>query len=100
MSGPPWLILPTFDEAENLEPVIARSRAALAVAAPGGFRILVVDDESPDGTGAIADRLADAHPGEVEVLHRRAREGLGPAYLAGFARALQAGAGYVMEMDA
>jgi dolichol-phosphate mannosyltransferase len=100
MRGVPWLILPTYDEAENLEPVVAGARAALAAAAPGGFRILVVDDASPDGTGAIADRLAAAQPGEVEVLHRPAREGLGPAYLAGFARALDGGASHVLEMDA
>jgi dolichol-phosphate mannosyltransferase len=99
MPGPPWLILPTYNEAENLEPVVAGARAALAEAAPEGFRILVVDDGSPDGTGAIADRLAAAHP-EVEVLHRPGRAGLGPAYLAGFAHALDAGAGFVFEMDA
>jgi dolichol-phosphate mannosyltransferase len=94
-----WLILPTYDEAENIEAIVAAARAVLAGAAPGDYRILVVDDGSPDGTGAIADRLASEHP-EVEVLHRTAREGLGPAYLAGFARALEAGAAYVMEMDA
>jgi dolichol-phosphate mannosyltransferase len=100
MPGAAWLILPTFNEAENLEIVVAAARRVLADAAPGGFRILVVDDASPDGTGRLADALAAAHPGEVEVLHRSAREGLGPAYLAGFARALGAGAGYVFEMDA
>jgi dolichol-phosphate mannosyltransferase len=99
MPGPPWLILPTYDEAENLERVVAAARAALAPAAPEGFRILVVDDASPDGTGAIADRLAAEHP-DVEVLHRAGREGLGPAYLAGFGRALDRGAGFVFEMDA
>jgi dolichol-phosphate mannosyltransferase len=93
-----WLILPTYDEAENIEAIVAAARTALA-GAPDGYRILVVDDGSPDGTGAIADRLAAAHP-EVEVLHRTVREGLGPAYLAGFARALDGGAAYVMEMDA
>ena len=100
MPGPPWLILPTYNEAENIEPVLRAARATLASAAPGGFRILVVDDGSPDGTGAIADRLAAAHPGEIEVLHRAGRTGLGPAYLAGFARALDGGAGFVCEMDA
>jgi dolichol-phosphate mannosyltransferase len=100
MPGPPWLVLPTFNEAENLETVVAAARRVLADAAPGGYRVLVVDDDSPDGTGRLADELAAAHPGEVEVLHRSVREGLGPAYLAGFARALDGGAGYVFEMDA
>jgi dolichol-phosphate mannosyltransferase len=100
MPGPPWLVLPTFNEAENLDAVVARARGVLAAAAPEGFRVLVVDDSSPDGTGALADRLAAAHPGEVEVLHRAERQGLGPAYLAGFERALAGGAGYVFEMDA
>jgi dolichol-phosphate mannosyltransferase len=99
MPGPPWLILPTYNEAENLEAAVDGARAALAPAAPEGFRILVVDDRSPDGTGAIADRLAAEHP-DVEVLHRPGREGLGPAYLAGFVHALDAGAGFVFEMDA
>jgi dolichol-phosphate mannosyltransferase len=100
MPGPPWLILPTYNEAENIEPVVAAARATLADAAPEGFRILIVDDGSPDGTGAIADRLAAAHPGDVEVLHRAERTGLGPAYIAGFGRALDGGAGFVCEMDA
>src|SRR3954471_14056195 len=79
--------------------VVAAARAALASAAPDGFRILVVDDDSPDGTGAIADRLATEHP-ELEVLHRTRRDGLGPAHLAGSRRALDGGAGFVFEMDA
>jgi dolichol-phosphate mannosyltransferase len=97
--GPAWLILPTFDEAENIELIVDAALGVLRAAAPEGFRILVVDDSSPDGTGRIADRLAAAHP-EVEVLHRTERTGLGPAYLAGFAHALGHGAGYVFEMDA
>jgi len=100
MSGRPWLVLPTFNEAENIDRVVDAARRTLAVAAPDGFRILVVDDSSPDGTGAIADRIATAHPDEVEVLHRAERAGLGPAYLAGFQRALAGGAAYVFEMDA
>jgi dolichol-phosphate mannosyltransferase len=99
MSGHAWLILPTFDEAENLEAIVSAALAALERAAPAAHRILVVDDASPDGTGAIADRLAAEHPA-VEVLHRTVREGLGPAYLAGFAHALDGGAAYVLEMDA
>jgi dolichol-phosphate mannosyltransferase len=100
MPGLPWLVLPTFNEAENLEPVVAAARAALKAVAPDGFRVLVVDDASPDGTGALADDLAARHPGEVVVLHRAGREGLGPAYLAGFAYALDDEAGFVLEMDA
>jgi dolichol-phosphate mannosyltransferase len=93
-----WLILPTFDEAENIAAIVAASRAVLEQAAPDGFRILVVDDGSPDGTGDIADALAAQHD-DVEVLHRTTRQGLGPAYLAGFAHALAGGAQFVMEMD-
>jgi dolichol-phosphate mannosyltransferase len=97
--GPAWLILPTFDEAENIELIVDAALGVLRTAAPEGFRVLVVDDDSPDGTGRIADRLAATHP-EVEVLHRTERAGLGPAYLAGFAHALGHGAAYVFEMDA
>jgi dolichol-phosphate mannosyltransferase len=93
-----WLILPTYDEAENIEAMVAAALEVLARAAPGAHRILVVDDGSPDGTGAIADRLA-AENGCVEVLHRPLREGLGPAYLAGFDHALRDGAAFVIEMD-
>ena len=94
----PWLILPTFDEAENIEAIVRAADAVLAGASPDGHRILVVDDGSPDGTGEIADRLAD-ELASVEVLHRTQRQGLGPAYLAGFAHALGSGATHVMEMD-
>jgi dolichol-phosphate mannosyltransferase len=96
----PWLVIPTFDEAENVERAVRLARETLAAACPEGFRVLVVDDRSPDGTGEIADRLAAAHPDEVVVLHRERPEGLGPAYLAGFGVALAAGATHVMEMDA
>jgi len=98
MPGPVWLILPTYDEAENITPLVDAALAELERAAPGGHRVLIVDDNSPDGTGAIADGLAARHPA-VEVLHRPRREGLGPAYLAGFDRALKEGAAYVLEMD-
>jgi dolichol-phosphate mannosyltransferase len=94
----PWLILPTFNEAENIEAIVRAADAVLAAAAPEGHRILVVDDSSPDGTGELADRLA-AELDAVEVLHRTQRQGLGPAYLAGFAHALAGGASHVMEMD-
>jgi dolichol-phosphate mannosyltransferase len=95
----PWLILPTFDEAPNIDAIVRAAHGVLTAAAPEGFVILVVDDSSPDGTGELADRLSEELP-EVRVLHRAVREGLGPAYLAGFAHALAADAGYVMEMDA
>jgi dolichol-phosphate mannosyltransferase len=99
LAGTAWLILPTFNEAENLEAVVDAARTTLLVAAPAGFRVLVVDDSSPDGTGAIADAIAGRHD-DVEVLHRPRREGLGPAYIAGFDRALAADASEVLEMDA
>jgi dolichol-phosphate mannosyltransferase len=92
-----WLILPTYNEAENLEPFVRAVMPQLASAAPE-HRVLIVDDSSPDGTGEIADRLA-AEAESIEVLHRPAKEGLGRAYLAGFARALEHGAELVMEMD-
>jgi dolichol-phosphate mannosyltransferase len=87
--------LPTYDEAENLEPMI---RALGAVLDPESDRVLVIDDASPDGTGAIADRLARDLEW-VEVLHRERKEGLGPAYLAGFRRALETEASLVLELD-
>jgi dolichol-phosphate mannosyltransferase len=93
-TGPAWLVLPTYNEAENLEQIVAAALANL----PESARVLVVDDNSPDGTGEIADRLAAGEP-RIEVLHRQNKEGLGPAYIAGFRRALAAGAGCVLEMD-
>jgi dolichol-phosphate mannosyltransferase len=98
MSGEPWLILPTYNEIENLEAIVAAAAKALGGAAPDGFRILVVDDGSPDGTGALADRLTQEKDW-MRVLHRSEKNGIGPAYLAGFRHALDDGAGYVMEMD-
>src|SRR5579862_1528425 len=98
MPGEPWLILPTYNEAENIEAIMNAAAAALSPAAPEGFRILVVDDGSPDGTGDIADEMAARHDW-ARVLHRTAKGGIGPAYLAGFGHALGEGAGYVMEMD-
>jgi dolichol-phosphate mannosyltransferase len=93
-----WLILPTYNEAANVEAVV---RAALAQLAATGLEhtVLVVDDNSPDGTGRIADRLALELP-RLRVLHRAAKEGLGRAYLAGFEVALENGADLVIEMDA
>jgi dolichol-phosphate mannosyltransferase len=98
--GVPWIVLPTYDEAENLEAMIAAVVPIMREAVGrDGFRVLVVDDDSPDGTGQIADRLAAEQP-EVLALHRAERQGLGPAYLAGFAEALTGGASHVIEMDA
>jgi dolichol-phosphate mannosyltransferase len=98
VSGEPWLILPTYNEADNVEPIVAAAGGVLSRAAPGGFRVLIVDDGSPDGTGQIADRLAAEH-GWLEVLHRQQKNGIGPAYLAGFRHALDRDAGFLMEMD-
>jgi dolichol-phosphate mannosyltransferase len=88
------ICLPTYDERENLEPMV-RALGGLGLE---GLEVLVIDDRSPDGTGEIADRLAGELPW-VHVLHRKRKEGLGPAYLAGFARALELGADFVFEMD-
>ena len=93
-----WLVLPTYNEAENLEAITQRVLPQLA-ATGREHRVLIVDDNSPDGTGRIADRLAAEHR-QVEVLHRPGKGGLGPAYLAGFERALAGGAELVLEMDA
>jgi dolichol-phosphate mannosyltransferase len=87
------MVVPTYNEIENLADVVARVRRCSPA-----VDILVVDDSSPDGTGELADRLARELP-YVDVLHRPRKEGLGPAYLAGFRRALADGADYVLEMD-
>ena len=93
----PWLILPTYNEAENIEPLV---RAVLPQLESTGLEhtVLIVDDNSPDGTGEIADRLA-AETERVRVLHRPHKEGLGRAYLAGFEVALAEGAELILEMD-
>ena len=88
------ICLPTYNERENLEPML---RALGDVLGPDD-RVLVIDDNSPDGTGELADRLAAELDG-VEVLHRPQKEGLGPAYLAGFRRALELGAELIVEID-
>jgi dolichol-phosphate mannosyltransferase len=100
MSRSVWIVIPTYNELENIERSASAACRELERVAPGSYRVLIVDDSSPDGTGAAADRLAAAGDGTIEVLHRPQREGLGPAYLAGFARALSAGADLVFEMDA
>jgi dolichol-phosphate mannosyltransferase len=88
------ICLPTYNERENLEPMVRALGSVLA----DGDRVLVIDDDSPDGTGEIADRLAAELPW-VEVLHRPEKEGLGPAYLAGFREALAGDAELVFELD-
>ena len=98
MSAGIWVVIPTYNEAENVEPIVRATARELESLAPGDYRILVVDDNSPDGTGEIADYLAQQLP--VEVLHRHGKTGLGQAYLAGFAHALDRGAKFVFEMDA
>ena len=86
--------VPTYNEADNVEPIVARVRAAVPEA-----DVLVVDDDSPDGTGAVADRLAAADPC-VHVLHRTGKEGLGAAYIAAFGWARERGYDVAVEMDA
>jgi dolichol-phosphate mannosyltransferase len=94
-----WVVIPTYNEAANIEGIVRAVTAELDRLTPGAHRILIVDDNSPDGTGRIADELAAQLP-HLEVLHRAAKTGLGHAYLAGFARALEGGAAFVVEMDA
>lgn len=93
--GPVWVVLPTYEEATSIERLVAAARAKL----PASAQILIVDDNSPDGTGEIAARLA-AEDGAIHFLHRPVKEGLGPAYIAGFREALAGGAGLIVEMDA
>jgi dolichol-phosphate mannosyltransferase len=94
-----WVVIPTYNEAENVERIVRATAAELERVRPGDHRILVVDDGSPDGTGEIADRLAQEID-SVEVLHRAGKSGLGSAYRAGFARGLSQGAELLIEMDA
>jgi dolichol-phosphate mannosyltransferase len=89
-----WVVLPTYNEADNLGAIVAAILEALPAAT-----LLVVDDNSPDGTGRLAEELAAVDP-RVRVLHRAAKQGLGRAYLDGFAEALGAGAAVVVQMDA
>jgi dolichol-phosphate mannosyltransferase len=94
-----WLIIPTYNEATNLEPIVRAAISELDRAVPEAYRVLIVDDNSPDGTGRIADQLAAELP-QVEVMHRPGKAGLGQAYMAGFTRALGGGANLLIEMDA
>jgi dolichol-phosphate mannosyltransferase len=90
----PIVVVPTYNELDNVTPL-----ASAILALPQGFHILFVDDSSPDGTGEVVDRLA-AGDERIQVLHRQAKEGIGPAYIAGFRRALALGATHVLQMDA
>jgi dolichol-phosphate mannosyltransferase len=88
------VIIPTYDERENLEAIVSRVHASVPEAS-----VLVVDDNSPDGTGEVADKLA-AGDSRIEVLHRAGKSGLGSAYIAGFRWGLEQGYGAMVEMDA
>ncbi len=90
------VVLPTYNEADNL-PKMAEALLALPMPA---LSVLVVDDNSPDGTGAVADKLAAVHPDRLAVMHRAGKNGLGTAYIAGFTQALTHGAEAIIQMDA
>jgi dolichol-phosphate mannosyltransferase len=90
------VVVPTYNEAENL-PILVTELLALGIP---GMEILFVDDNSPDGTGQVADDLARQHPGRIHVLHRPGKMGLGTAYLTGFRYALDHGAAFIVQMDA
>ena len=89
------VIIPTYNERENIEQLVSQ-----LLALPTGVRVIVVDDNSPDGTGAIVDRLVEESDGRVQVIHRAGKLGLGTAYIAGFKRALADGADLICTMDA
>ena len=90
------VVIPTYNEADNLSPVVGELRSLNVP----GLQILVVDDNSPDGTGELADDLSRRYPGEFHVIHRSAKMGLGTAYIAGFRFALERGADRIVQMDA
>lgn len=90
------VVLPTYNEVDNLRPMV---EALLRLEIPHQMHILIVDDNSPDGTGQLADELTAQYPAQVKVLHRKVKDGLGRAYLAGFKHALTDGADFVLHMD-
>jgi dolichol-phosphate mannosyltransferase len=94
-----WIVIPTYNEAENIGPIVRAVSDEMSKIAPGEYRILIVDDNSADGTGELADGLTDELD-QLEILHRAAKDGLGRAYLAGFEHALANGAELVVQMDA
>lgn len=89
------VVIPTYNERENLSTLVPK-----VLALGDAYRVLVVDDNSPDGTGNVADTLAQIGAGRVSVIHRGRKEGIGPAYVAGFGVALAEGADLIVEMDA
>lgn len=90
----PFIVIPTYNEAENIQQIVPE-----ILQWPYGFNILIIDDNSPDGTGVIADNMAKTYPG-VKVIHRDKKSGLGTAYKEGFKYALNEGADIIFEMDA
>lgn len=90
------VVMPTYNEVENL-PLMVEALFALPL---DDFNLLIVDDNSPDGTGELAEALAQQRPGQMFVLHRAAKSGLGPSYVAGFKHAIALGADYIFQMDA
>ena len=94
-TAPITIVVPTYNERDNL-----RTRVPRVLALGPQYRVVVVDDNSPDGTGTVADELAAAHPGRVQVLHRPAKRGIGPAYVAGFRAVLATDAALIAGMDA
>jgi dolichol-phosphate mannosyltransferase len=88
------IVIPTYNEKENIEPIVQQ-----VLAVDSGIDVLVVDDNSPDGTGDIVDRLAESEP-RIHVLHRSGKQGLGTAYVEGFKRAIEMGVDCVVQMDA
>jgi dolichol-phosphate mannosyltransferase len=100
MSSPPLpptvtIVIPTYNECENIASLIPD-----LLGRDESFRIIVVDDNSPDGTGRVADELASRFPGRIQVLHRSKKQGIGPAYVAGFREALRSNSDYIATMDA
>ena len=96
MTAPPDIVVvvPTYNEKQNIRLL------AEGILSHPGFRLLIVDDGSPDGTGAVAEELASKHPGRIEVMHRTGPRGLGLSYIDGLRRALQSGADLIFQMDA
>lgn len=94
-----WVVMPTYNEAANIDGIVRATLSELQRVCPDQHTLLIVDDSSPDGTGEMADALAE-ELGALQVLHRTEKTGLGHAYLAGFERALSGGADLVIEMDA